>query len=93
MDSKKTDNIKALLSEMLELPKDVMLDLPRITMIGNLQMYIENHKGIIEYNLQRARINTSIGIIRIVGRDLSISKIRTDEIIVAGQIENVEFIF
>lgn len=88
---KKVDDIKASLSEILELPKDIMLDLPKITMIGNLQIYIENHKGIIEYGKQRIRINTNKGILRITGRNMYIRNIVTEEMLIVGEIETVEF--
>ncbi len=83
--------IKENISELLELPKDIMLDLPRITLVGNLQLYIENHKGIIEYSRQRIRINTKSGIIRIIGRNLTIKTIITEEIIITGLIQDIEF--
>ena len=88
---KRLDEIKSNISEILELPKDIVLDLPKITMIGNLQVYIENHKGIIEYSKERIRINTHIGILRITGRNMYIRTIITEEVIVAGEIETFEF--
>ena len=84
--------IKESISELLELPKDIMLDLPRVTLIGNLQLYIENHKGIIEYSSQRIRINTKSGVMRITGKNLTIKTIVTEEIIIAGLISQIEFI-
>ncbi|KXG75873.1 sporulation protein YqfC [Thermotalea metallivorans] len=89
---RKTKEIKESISELLELPKDIVLDLPRITMIGNLQIYIENHKGIIEYSKLRIRINTKNGILRIVGKDLQIKTIITEEIIITGIINQIEFV-
>ncbi|MCT4605277.1 MAG: sporulation protein YqfC [Marinisporobacter sp.] len=88
----KTKEIRESVSELLELPKDIMLDLPRITLLGDLQLYIENHKGIIEYSETRIRVNTKSGVIRITGKDLSIKTIVTEEIIVVGQVKNIEFI-
>lgn len=89
---KRMEEIKTSLSEILELPKDIVLDLPKITMIGNLQIYIENHKGIIEYSKERIRINTRRGVIRIVGKNMYIRTIITEEIIIVGEIETIEFI-
>lgn len=89
---RKVDDIKSTISDILELPKDIVLDLPKITLVGNLQLYIENHKGIIEYSKQRIRINTNIGILRIIGKDLTIRTIVTEEVIVVGEIEIVEFV-
>jgi len=88
---KRMDEIKSSLSEILELPKDIVLDLPKITLIGNLQAYIENHKGIIEYSKERIRINSNNGILRITGRNMFIRTIVTEEIIVVGEIETIEF--
>ncbi|MBB6217925.1 sporulation protein YqfC [Anaerosolibacter carboniphilus] len=88
----RTKEIKESISELLELPKDIILDLPRITMIGNLQIYIENHKGILEYSKQRIRIYTKNGTLRIIGRDLQIKTIITEEIIITGMIEQIEFV-
>ena len=67
--------IKKGLAEILELPKDIILDLPKIIMIGNLQIYIENHKGILEYTDNRIRINTKNGILRIIGKNLMLKNI------------------
>ena len=37
----KINNLKGGISETLELPKEITLDLPKITLIGNLQLNIE----------------------------------------------------
>lgn len=83
--------IKESISELLELPKDIILDLPRITLVGNLQLYIENHRGLIEYSNQRIRIYTKNGIMRIMGKNLVIKTVIREEIIVVGLIEHIEF--
>ncbi|MBS3994913.1 MAG: sporulation protein YqfC [Alkaliphilus sp.] len=83
--------IKETVSELLELPKDIILDLPRITLVGNLQLYIENHRGLIEYSNQRIRIYTKNGIMRIMGKNLVIKTVIKEEIIIVGLIEHIEF--
>lgn len=88
---KKIDDIKSNVSEILELPKDIILDLPKVTLIGNLQLYIENHKGIVEYGSLRIRINTNSGIIRVLGKNMVIKTIVTEEIVIVGEIESIEF--
>lgn len=90
--SKKIDNIKNNIADALELPKDIVLDLPKITLIGNIQLYIENHKGIVEYSKERIRVNSKNGIIRIIGKKMVIKNIVTDEILITGEILNIEFI-
>lgn len=91
MDSK-SDIIKKGIADLLELPRDIVLDLPKITLVGNLQLYIENHKGIIEYSTGLIRINTKSGILVVTGSDLIIRTIVIEEIIVVGRIDKVEFL-
>jgi len=84
--------VKEKISELFELPKDIVLDLPKVSMIGKNQMYIENHRGIIEYTMQRIRINSSLGVIRISGREMKIRNIGKEEIIIIGEITVIEFL-
>jgi sporulation protein YqfC len=77
------------LTGVLELPKDVVYDLPKITMVGDVQLYIENHRGIIEYNPDSVRVSVSLGEIEINGKDLVIRVITRDEIHLDGTVRAV----
>jgi len=81
-------NFKEKLTEVLELPKEIVLDVPKITMIGNSNFVVENHKGIIEYGDNRIKINTGKGLMKIQGNGLSIREITLENIIVTGKIGN-----
>ena len=58
---KRREAISKAMAEFLEIPKDLVLDLPKVTVIGRNELYLENHKGIIEYGLERLRVNLSRG--------------------------------
>jgi sporulation protein YqfC len=92
MRKRKLEGIKANISEMFELPKEIVLNLPKISMVGNNQMYVEIHKGIIEYTPQRIRVNSTIGVIRILGEEMTVKNIGAEEIIVTGEILSIEFL-
>lgn len=81
-----------ILANYLELPKDLMLDLPRITLLGNIQLIIENHRGIIEYTKERIRISTSLGELLIDGEGLVLRNIFPDEIAVDGKITSLKLV-
>lgn len=85
-------SVREKFAEMLELPRDLVLDRPRLTMIGSSDMMIENYKSLLEYDDGRMRINTGTGIIRITGSDLVIREISQDDIVVSGTVRSVEFI-
>ena len=59
--------------------------------MGFNQLLIENHKGILEYQDIYIRIKTNIGTVSISGRDLALNEMRTDEIMIRGKIEGIEF--
>jgi len=81
--------MRTKISDMTELPYELVLNLPKITIIGDMQAVIENHKGIIEYENNVIRINSSIGMIKITGSSLVIKNIMAEEIIINGSIEAV----
>lgn len=72
----------------MELPIELFDDIPRITMIGNNRLLIENHKGIIEYDENIIRL---VSHINILGNQMNVEEINNDEIFITGEISNVEF--
>lgn len=85
------EEIKNKVSDVLELPKDIILNLPKITLLGNITIFFENHKGIVEYESNIIKINTNVGIIAIMGENLIIKSIIADEIIIEGSISSLKF--
>lgn len=83
--------IRETIADALEFPKDAFLDLPKIILTGDKEVYIENYKGIIEYTDTLMRLNTGFRLLKIEGSTLSIKSIGTDDITVTGKIQSVEF--
>ncbi|GAA0457542.1 sporulation protein YqfC [Alkalibacillus silvisoli] len=71
------------------LPKDVIYDYPRVTMIGNIHLYIENHKGLLNFNEHEIIIKQDQGTIRIKGKQLVIKNLLAEEIVIEGVIDSV----
>ena len=78
------------LDKILEIPKEICSDIPKIIITGFDEMIIENFKGILEYEEFFVRINTHIGIININGFNLNLENMTNDDIKVTGQIENID---
>ncbi len=78
------------LSKFLEMPKEVVSNVPKITMLGFEEMIIENHKGILEYEEFYIRINTFIGIININGFNLRLNQLTDEAVSVTGKIESMD---
>lgn len=85
------DGIKKRISDALDLPRDIVLNLPRVTITGSIALFIENHKGIVEYASDRVRINTGAGALIVKGEDLLIKSLVADEVTIEGQLKSIEF--
>ena len=93
MAQKKWKNqIKNWFANHVDLPPDVILDLPRITMIGQLHIYIENHRGVLAFSNDELRLALDVGQLLIRGHHFVLKTILPEEILLEGTIKNVEFI-
>lgn len=80
------------LTNHLALPSDVVLELPRITMIGQVHVYIENHQGLAVYSDNEIRLKTNKGYIQIIGSSFVLKLMLPEEILVEGNVQEVKFI-
>lgn len=81
---------KNRMDKMLEIPKEVYSNIPKLSVTGFEEMVIENYKGILEYEEFFVRISTHIGIININGYNLNLEIMTNDDIKVTGKIESIE---
>jgi len=79
------------LGEILEFPREVVSNIPKITITAFDEVMIENFKSILEYEDYFIRIKTSIGNININGLNLNLNQINKEDICVSGMIENIDF--
>ncbi|MFE5319928.1 sporulation protein YqfC [Paenibacillus sp. NPDC056579] len=79
-------------AKLLDLPQDVVMDLPRMTMIGNMQLYIENHRGVLHFSSDYLRLALSKGSLEVRGKQLVIRAILSEEVFIEGVIEDIKII-
>jgi sporulation protein YqfC len=84
--------LRQLVVGVLDLPHDVVLEVPRITMIGHLQMYIENHRGVLQFSEKELRLLLTNGQLIITGEQLVIRAILPEEVLLEGRIGGVRFL-
>lgn len=91
MPLKRTDRtVMGRMAKWLELPSDIVLNLPKTTVIGGVQVFIENHAGLVAYAPSEVRIRTSQGEIVVTGTGLQIGSILPKELVIDGRIAHVE---
>lgn len=83
---------KEIIIEKLDLPKDVLLDVPKIIVVGRNEITIENHKGILIFDRDKIKINTNICPIEIKGRKFEILYIATSTITIKGYFDSIEYV-
>ena len=82
--------IREAVADSFGLPKDVMMNMPKLSIGGNREVYIENYKGILEYEEFYIKINTAIGNINVNGFNLNLEQVTEDDIAVKGKIESID---
>lgn len=91
MARRKRKTVKSRLDKVLEVPDEVALRVPKLTILKFEEVLIENYKGILEYQDFFVRVQTYIGIININGFKLTLEEMTTDDLIVKGKIESIDF--
>ncbi|AMX82853.1 sporulation protein YqfC [Geobacillus subterraneus] len=84
--------MKRWMAEKLELPADIMMDLPRITMVGQIHIYIENHRGLLTFSDKELRLLLRNGQLLVRGEQFIIKTILPEEILLEGKISQVVYI-
>ena len=86
------DSKKQKLANILDLPKEITLDYPRVTIIGKNEIEIDNHKGIALCISGSIHINTACGILKIEGKNFIIKNFDKYHLKISGTIEHLSFL-
>ena len=79
------------LDEILEIPVELSTNNPKITIVGFERVLIENYRGILEYQDYFVRLSTYIGNVNINGFNLKLEEMTTDDLLVTGKIDSIDF--
>lgn len=82
---------RELIVEKFDFPKDVIMDVPKILIIGDQEITIENHKGIIAFERTVIKINSRFGPITINGDNFEILYIGTSTTTISGKFKSVVY--
>lgn len=78
-------------TELLEIPPEVLVNVPRVEVVGHLQFRVENHRGLEQYQPHRVVLRIPDGYLIVTGRDLVIGWIDRNELLVTGQVRSIIF--
>ena len=90
--SKKEMDIISRAADIFDLPADVIGSLPHLELIGDCQMLLGSHQGILSYSREAIDVNCGRLIVRISGRELELMAMNDSELRIKGTIEKVELV-
>ena len=84
--------VLSTVAELFDLPADIVAGLPRLEMVGDRQLYLERHTGILSYSETQIDVNTTGGVLRVTGTALSLMAMTGEEVRIGGRIAAVEWV-
>ena len=76
-------------TEQLNLPDEATNSLPLIEIAGDKRVLVENYSCIKRYCTTNVEILVDFGLFSVSGRSLEILRMRRDQLVIQGQIENI----
>ena len=89
---KRHDGMLSTVAELFDLPADIVAGLPHLEMVGQRQLYLEHHTGLLSYSTERIDANTTAGVLRVTGRELSLIAMTAEELRIGGRIDAVAWV-
>lgn len=83
--------LKKRLFATLDLPMETDKRVFKMTMVGRGDLLVENHKGVLKYDVKAIRLIVEDGVIAIEGASLELMQLADERAYVKGNIESVVF--
>ena len=84
-------SIRELIADKWGVGKEIIMDLPKLTIAGNREIYIESYKGIAKYEPDEIWISSAIGTLKIFGSGLKIEYIGLESLLVSGTFSEIKY--
>ena len=76
-------------AEMFDLPADAVAGLTRLELVGDGELRVENHKGILAYGSEEIHISGGVYLIKVSGQDLELRAMTGFELLITGKIAQI----
>ena len=80
---------RSVMARFFELPEEILLDLPKITVIGDAHVLIENHRGLVRFHPERVTVETTRGPFTVNGTDLQIASVDRETLSLTGVVRSL----
>ncbi|OUQ80671.1 YabP/YqfC family sporulation protein [Flavonifractor sp. An100] len=77
-------------AELFDLPADALSSLPRLELVGDGELRMENHKGILAYGSEEIHVSGGSFVVKIMGQGLELRAMTGLELLITGQIRQIQ---
>ena len=84
--------IAETIADTLEISDEILFEIPKITIIGDTKVRVENYTALLEYKKEDIKLKYKSGVIEICGENFEIKSICEENIVVSGKISMVRLI-
>ena len=76
-------------AELFDLPADALAGLPKVELVGDRELRIENHRGILAYGTEEIHVSGGVFIVKIAGEGLELRAMTGVELLITGHIVQI----
>ena len=77
-------------AQALDLPADAVAGLPRVELVGDKELRMENHRGILAYGDREIHISGGPFVVKVTGEGLELRAMTGLELLITGRITGVQ---
>ena len=78
--------------ERMDLPGQLAAGVPQMELVGNAELYMAHHRGVLSYSTELVEVNGGDLILRLQGERLQIVAMTGEELRVSGRITSLELV-
>ena len=76
-------------AERFDLPADALAGVPRLELVGDRELRMENHRGILAYGAEEIHVSGGSFVVRVTGRELELRAMTGLELLITGEIRQI----
>ena len=76
-------------AEALDLRADALAGLPRLQLVGDGELRMENHRGILAYGREEIHVSGGVFVVKISGQGLELRAMTGLELLITGRIVQI----
>ena len=77
-------------AELFDLPADALAGLPKVELVGDRELRIDYHRGILAYGTEEIHVSGGVFIVKIAGEGLELRAMTGLELLITGKIRQIE---